>query len=66
MPREGQSGKACQVVAPMDMLVAFEPKAGQPQLGKRMASKVDAIRGDRARGAQRAKVPGAAHVVGPP
>lgn len=31
----------------MDMLVAFEPKAGQPPLGKRMASKVDATVADK-------------------
>jgi hypothetical protein len=31
----------------MDMLVAFEPKAGQPTLGKRMASKVDATVADK-------------------
>jgi integrase len=31
----------------MDMLVAFETKAGQPPLGKRMASKVDATVADK-------------------
>lgn len=31
----------------MGMLVAFEPKAGQPPLGKRMASKVDATVADK-------------------
>ncbi|BCA62012.1 hypothetical protein HMP09_1246 [Sphingomonas sp. HMP9] len=31
----------------MDMPVAFEAKAGQPQLGKRMASKVDATVADK-------------------